>query len=88
MQSIDADRNIIDRESKLFNYWFFQMGGKSLGATSSSEFFYHTTGIGHNDGVVSMEDDEQRGETGLMSAMEDAGSSNLFALQHSQHAAP
>ena len=58
MQSIDADRNAIDRESKLFNYWFFQMGGKSLGATSSSDFFYNTTGIGHTDGAVPVEDED------------------------------
>ena len=80
MQAIDADRNAVDREAKLFNYWFFQMGGKSLGATASSDFFYSTTGIGHTDGVVPTEDEEQRGETGLMSAMEDAGSSNIFAM--------
>lgn len=85
MQSIDANRVAIDKENKLFNYWFFQMGGKSSGATSSEDFFYTTTGIGHTEGVVlahSAENDadEQRGDAGLMSAMEDAGSSNLFAL--------
>ena len=89
MQVIDAERDAIDKETKLFNYWFFQMGGKACGANASSDYFYETTGVGHTDGVQqSHEDEDSRAEAGLMSAMEDAGSSNMFAMQLSHQAAP
>ena len=58
------------------------MGGKAFGANASSDYFYETTGVGHTDGVAQQhEDDESRAEAGLMSAMDDAGSSNIFTMQ-------
>ena len=63
------------------------MGGKACGANASSDYFHETTGVGHTDGVSQHEEDDQRAEVGLMSAMEDAGSSNIFMMQHSHQAA-
>ncbi|MFM7850917.1 MAG: hypothetical protein ACKO96_03155 [Flammeovirgaceae bacterium] len=60
-------------------FWMYQMPIQGTKPTVTS-YFHKVTGLGHVDMPQNVEADEEmmRGESGLLSAMEEPGSSSLF----------